>query len=154
MAITFHKSAKEVAAAKKEVVEEAPVAKAEAPSKTKLSGGKTVGKAASTKATTAKATGTVQKETVDNKTGEIVSQSEETVEVDSGKIVNPTAQTQNPVAWYSGGFTKNLGNFNSTRVNIGLSLPIEPAEIDEAYGFLKDWVDTRLQECYLETEAE
>ncbi|QIG66695.1 hypothetical protein EVB27_025 [Rhizobium phage RHph_TM16] len=148
MAITFSKSKKEVAAAKAE--EAAPEAKAEAPSKSKLTG-KATTTAAKNKAQTTKATGTVQKETVNNKTGEVLSQSEENVEVETGKAAMQ-ALAQSPVVGYSAGFTKNLGDFNSTRVNIFLSLPVEATEIDEAYTFIKEWADTKLGECYQETE--
>jgi hypothetical protein len=46
---------------------------------------------------------------------------------------------------FAAGFTKNLGNYSSARVDITLKLPCEPTEIDEAYEFAENWVSQRLQ---------
>ena len=46
---------------------------------------------------------------------------------------------------FTAGFTKNMGNFNSARVDITIRLPCQTDEIDEAYEFAESWVTTRLQ---------
>lgn len=52
----------------------------------------------------------------------------------------------------SGGFTYNLGNFNSAKVQISINVPCPHDEIDETYEFAKEWVDDRVQESYDELE--
>jgi len=43
------------------------------------------------------------------------------------------------------GFTKNLGNYESARVDIMLTMPCYPEEIDDIYEDVKNWVDSRIE---------
>lgn len=42
------------------------------------------------------------------------------------------------------GFTKNMGNYESMRVDIMATFPCYVEEVDEAYEQVKDWVDSRI----------
>lgn len=42
------------------------------------------------------------------------------------------------------GATVNLGNYESARINVMLSMPCYPEEIDEVFEKAKEWVDIRL----------
>jgi len=51
------------------------------------------------------------------------------------------------------GFTMNLGNYESGRVDIMVSVPCYPEEIEAVYPIVKDMVDTRLAEEYKEMKS-
>jgi hypothetical protein len=42
------------------------------------------------------------------------------------------------------GLTLNLGNFESARIDVSLSIPCYSEETDAAYLYAKDWVEKRL----------
>jgi len=46
------------------------------------------------------------------------------------------------------GFTKNLGNYESARVDVFLAMPCYPEEVDGIYEQVKDWVDSRIEALY------
>ena len=48
------------------------------------------------------------------------------------------------------GATINLGNYESARVDVMLSIPCYIEEIDSVYEQAKDWVDTRVSKKYKE----
>lgn len=50
------------------------------------------------------------------------------------------------------GATLNMGDYNSVRLDVGLSVPCNHAEIDEVFGFAKTWVDDRLNSMIAETK--
>ena len=50
------------------------------------------------------------------------------------------------------GFTKNLGNYESARVDVFLSMPCYPEEVDGIYEQVKDWVDARIEHLYSQIE--
>jgi hypothetical protein len=50
------------------------------------------------------------------------------------------------------GFTKNLGNYESMRVDVMAVMPCYPEEVDEAYNQVKDWVDARIGDLYDKAE--
>jgi len=70
------------------------------------------------------------------KNGETIKQEEEYL---------PTDPIENP-AWIgvSAGATVNMKDFNSARVNISITYPCDPKNVDEIYPKLKDWVDKRV----------
>jgi hypothetical protein len=43
------------------------------------------------------------------------------------------------------GITINLGNYESGRVDVMLSMPCYPEEINEVYEDVKSWVDSRIE---------
>lgn len=47
----------------------------------------------------------------------------------------------------SAGFTKNIGDFNSVRVDVSLRVPCDPHMVEPAFTFVSDWVNAKL-ECY------
>lgn len=49
--------------------------------------------------------------------------------------------------------TKNMGNYESLRMEVRVSLPCYIEEIDEMYNTAKDWVDTRLDKELSELTA-
>jgi len=50
------------------------------------------------------------------------------------------------------GFTKNLGNYESMRVDVMATMPCYPEEIDDAYQQVKDWVDGRIGDLWDKAE--
>lgn len=44
------------------------------------------------------------------------------------------------------GLTLNLGNFESARIDVSISVPCYREETDEAYRYAREWVETRLGE--------
>lgn len=52
------------------------------------------------------------------------------------------------------GMTKNLGNFESLRVEVSLFMPCYPHELDDVYKFTKEWVDSRIEEIMTEVNQE
>lgn len=52
------------------------------------------------------------------------------------------------------GFTKNLGNYESMRVDVMATMPCYPEEVDDAYDQVKDWVDARIGDLWEKAEAE
>jgi hypothetical protein len=42
-------------------------------------------------------------------------------------------------------YTHNLGNYNSTRIGVSLSVPCAADEIDEVYEFVEGWCNTKMQ---------
>lgn len=45
----------------------------------------------------------------------------------------------------SAGATINLGNFSSGKINVSITYPCNPSEVDSVYPKLKDWVDGRVE---------
>lgn len=52
----------------------------------------------------------------------------------------------------SGGQTINIGNYNSVRFEVGLSMPCQAAEVEGTYEFIKNWLDMRLLELQKEVK--
>jgi len=42
-------------------------------------------------------------------------------------------------------FTKNLGNFQSARLQVSLKMPAKASELDETFVFSRDWVNSKLE---------
>ena len=42
------------------------------------------------------------------------------------------------------GLTKNLGEYNSLRVDVGISYPCSQSEIDSTFDFCSEWVSNKL----------
>lgn len=51
------------------------------------------------------------------------------------------------------GVTINLGNYESGRVDVMLTMPCYPEEVDETYEDVKSWVDSRVDHIRKEIEA-
>lgn len=52
------------------------------------------------------------------------------------------------------GFTKNLGNFESLRFDVGISVPCARGKEDKAYAFAYGWADEKLESIMTELEEE
>ena len=54
------------------------------------------------------------------------------------------------------GLTRNLGNYESVRLHVGLTLPCQPTEeeINNAYEEAKGWVDTRIEALSADIDKE
>lgn len=52
----------------------------------------------------------------------------------------------------TGGQTINIGNYNSVRFEVGLSMPCQAAEVEGTYEFIKNWLDMRLLELQKEVK--
>lgn len=57
---------------------------------------------------------------------------------------------------FSIGLTRNLGNFESVRIHVGVTMPCPatPDEIDNAYHEAKGWVDARIEQVSAEIDSE
>lgn len=51
-------------------------------------------------------------------------------------------------------YTMNLGDFNSTRLQVSLKVPCQHGEIDQVFEFGKDWVDQKMQSMIEEVESQ
>lgn len=52
------------------------------------------------------------------------------------------------------GHTKNLGNYESIRIEVGVTLPSQHDAIDDAFGLAQKWCDGKLAEIIEEVEKE
>ena len=50
--------------------------------------------------------------------------------------------------------TKNMGNYESCKISVGLTLPCYVEEIDDAYSFVSDWVEEKISKELESIEAE
>lgn len=69
-----------------------------------------------------------------------------------GESTNPQATASVSVGV---GLTKNLGNYESVKISISLTVPCLPTEddIEETYTNAKNWVDTKVNEINDEIES-
>lgn len=71
------------------------------------------------------------------------------------KDVAPTSLPMASVE-FSIGLTRNLGNYESVRIHVGVTMPCPatPDEIDNAYHEAKGWVDNRIEQVSAEIDSE
>jgi hypothetical protein len=76
-----------------------------------------------------------------------------TPSTDSGKI--PVRQFVGPVCYIrcQYGVTLNLGRYESARVDVSFSAPCYPAEVEETYLYVSEWVAKRVMDERAEIEA-
>lgn len=55
---------------------------------------------------------------------------------------------------FAAGFTKNLGDFNSVKVQVMLNVPCAHDEIEATFEFNRDWVDAKIDELWEDIEVE
>jgi len=55
---------------------------------------------------------------------------------------------------FQAGQTFNLGNYNSAKVSIILTMPCQAAEIEDTYSFIKAWVNDKMMELQKEVSGE
>ncbi|QXN72668.1 hypothetical protein RCZAHN_59 [Rhodobacter phage RcZahn] len=87
---------------------------------------------------------------------------------ESGKVVAENSHEETPnlgvkpnisgEQWCAVGFeasyTHNLGNYQSARVQVSLSIPCPHSEIDDVYDMAKSWVDARVQKLVEELNGD
>ena len=71
-------------------------------------------------------------------------------ESDSGRITVTPFHTTPANISVKGGATINLGNYESARIDVMLSMPCYVEEIEEVFPKVKDWVDKKLAKEYRE----
>lgn len=49
--------------------------------------------------------------------------------------------------------TINLGNYESAKISVGISVPCYKEEVDAAYDYAKNWISDRLQQEVAEVNA-
>lgn len=102
---------------------------------------------AETKAPASEAQATVTKDVTDNSTKTLVSSETKAETVDTSGVAPAKNTQQEP--WCQVGFdasyTHNLGNYQSCKVGVSLTIPCPHGEIDAVFDFSKKWVQDRLQ---------
>ena len=99
-----------------------------------------------------KVTGKVSKAKVSKtlkKAGQEMAETHEDVELGEIVYTQPTCNVG-----FAMGFTKNLGNYESMRVDVSLHIPCYPDEIGEIFEKAKQWVDDKLTETKAEIEKD
>lgn len=71
--------------------------------------------------------------------------------VDENKELKPVLCSSTPaVITVSAGRTINLGDFNSAKVEVSLSYPCDPDDIENAYEHVFGWVDGKMEKIMAE----
>lgn len=52
---------------------------------------------------------------------------------------------------YKAGITKNLGDYESLRIDVSLNMPCYPEEIDDVFEFQRNWVENKLNKSIDDT---
>ncbi len=69
--------------------------------------------------------------------------------VEDGELVDvPVFQTEPGYVEVEGSITRNMGDFNSVRIQVALRMPVLPimSEADRVYAMASQWVESRLGE--------
>ena len=67
--------------------------------------------------------------------------------VAESKTLNPGVFTEGMSIMVGGGRTLNLGNYESARVDVHITVPCEKNSLDAAYDFATTWVSERIEEA-------
>ena len=51
------------------------------------------------------------------------------------------------------GMTRNLGNYESLKITVGVTMPCEESDLNATYMVAKEWVDARINEVNEEVNA-
>lgn len=68
-------------------------------------------------------------------------------EKEEEEVINPGVFGSGMQIAVEGGRTLNLGNFESARVNVTITVPCDPDTLNEAYEFATGWVSDKLEEA-------
>ena len=79
--------------------------------------------------------------TQEKQNGVIVSEKEQVINLDTVKLDEPQATVQ-----YKLGETFNKGNFQSSRVDVGVYIPCKVADLDKTYTLAHTWVTMRMKQ--------
>lgn len=85
--------------------------------------------------------------------GQVIAEDTQEEDVELGTPKNLTS-----AAWCTvgveGSFTKNMGNYESARIGVSLSVPCPHEEIDAVYDMAEAWVNDRIEKMMEELSAE
>jgi hypothetical protein len=102
----------------------------------------------------AQATAQVQKQ--EKHKSQVISEqnTEEKVELPAEAAANSASAEPWCEVGVEASYTMNLGDFNSTRLQVSLKVPCLHAEINDVFEFSKDWVDSKMQVLIGEVESQ
>ncbi|QWS69828.1 hypothetical protein [Vibrio phage vB_VpS_PG28] len=88
---------------------------------------------------------------VDTATGEetVIAEKEIPVSLPEQEFTQPTANVG-----YSAGVTRNLGDFNSMKIQVSLHLPCYVHEVHPTFDFAREFVDEKLNDVLAEYDDE
>lgn len=81
------------------------------------------------------------------KSGKLTASSEEQHELGSVSSDTPLCNVG-----FSAGFTKDIGGYNSARVQVSLHIPCSFDDIEKTYKYGREWVDNKVGELWSEIE--
>lgn len=70
------------------------------------------------------------------------------------ETVHPGVFTSGMTITVEGGRTINLGNFESARVGVTITVPCDQAGLNDAYEWATNWVSERIDEAMKEAKSE
>lgn len=85
---------------------------------------------------------TVEVKKASEENGILVKSSEETIA--SGVVIPPDKLIRVSI---EGGRTVNLGNYESARINVSISMPCTKEDLNETYEWASKWVDEKVSEA-------
>ncbi|UOX39968.1 hypothetical protein [Vibrio phage V-YDF132] len=88
---------------------------------------------------------------VDNESGDetLVHEKEIPVSMPEKEFTQPTANVG-----YSAGITKNLGDFNSMKIQVSLHMPCYVHEVEPTFDFTRKFVDDKINEVLEDYETD
>lgn len=86
--------------------------------------------------------------------GQVISDNtqEEVVDTPAGTVAKDATIEPWCEVGVEASYTMNLGDFNSTRLQVSLKIPCLHAEIDKVFDYGKDWVDGKMQSMISDIE--
>jgi hypothetical protein len=67
--------------------------------------------------------------------------------ISADETVHPGVVTDGHAITVAGSHTINLGNFESARVEVHLTVPCSKADLDDTYEFATNWVSSKIEEA-------
>ena len=86
--------------------------------------------------------------------GTVTIKSKKTGTEETKKSATEPVHTDGTLVGFKMGYTKNLGNYESVRVEVSLVLPTYIENVEKAYDVCKDWADKKLTEAVDEIDKE
>ena len=98
-------------------------------------------------------TATMTKAMVDGKAKTTIAEETHQEQVAAPEPVEEPASMQTGVAGLDpfceilveASFPKNLGNYQSAKIGVSLKMPCQQIDLDDAFTFTRDWVNTKLE---------
>jgi hypothetical protein len=67
--------------------------------------------------------------------------------VSESKTLNPGVFTNGMAITVEGGRVMNLGNYETARIGVSITVPCSTATLDEAYAYATEWVSAKIDEA-------